>query len=104
MPVFRGSRYEGVEFTGIKTRDGKTRKFLHDRRIFTREDIGDRGFEHIVSGQEELDSLADRFYDNQNLWWLISDVNDILFPLDLPRGTVLLIPDKSVLADLGLLR
>lgn len=101
--ILRGSRYEGVRFTGIRTEDGKIRKFLHDRRVFTKEDIGARSFEHTVVGQETFDSLADSFYDDQELWWLIADVNDFLFPLDLKPGDVLLIPDKSVLAELRVL-
>ena len=101
--ILRGSRYEGVPFTGVRTVDGKIRKFLHDRRIFTKEDIGSNAFEHTVVGQETFDGLADEFYDDQSLWWLIADVNDFLFPLDLKAGDTLLIPDRSVLAELGLL-
>lgn len=103
MPILRGSRYEGVAFTGVRTLDGKIRKFLHDRRVFTKEDIGSNSFEHTVTGQETFDSLADTFYKDENLWWLLADVNNFLFPLELTVGDVLLIPDKSVLAELGLL-
>jgi nucleoid-associated protein YgaU len=103
MAILRGSRYEGVAFTGIRTVDGKTKKFLHDRRIFTLKDVGANTFEHMVKGQETLDGLAETFYENQNLWWLIADVNNILFALDLQPGTILKIPNRAVLADLGLL-
>ncbi len=102
MPILRGSRYEGVPFTGIKDLDGKIRKFLHDRRIFTKEDIGARAIEHTVVGGQQFDSLAEEFYEDQSLWWLIADVNDFLFPLDLKPGDSLLIPDLSILRELGI--
>ena len=104
MPIFSGSRYEGVDITGIKTLDGNIRKFLHDRRIFSREDIGPDSIEHVVSGDEQLDGLAETFYGDQNLWWLIADVNDIHFALDLAPGQRLLIPSPAVVAELGFLR
>ena len=103
MPIFRGSRYEGVPYTGVKTRDGKTRKFLHDRRVFTQDDIGERAFEHVVVGQEQLDGLANLYYNDQNLWWLIADVNNIFFALDIQPGDILFIPEKDLVAELGLL-
>lgn len=104
MPIFSGSRYEGVDITGIKSLDGKSRKFLHDRRIYSKEDVGSNSFEHTVAGGEQLDSLADSFYGDQNLWWLIADVNDILFALDLQPGQILTIPTKALVIELGLLQ
>lgn len=102
--IFTGSRYEGVAFTGIKTRAGEERKFLHDRRVFSKEDIGTASIEYTIQGEEQLDGLAERFYQDQTLWWLIADVNDIFFALDLAPGDVLIIPTKEVVAELGLIQ
>lgn len=103
MAVRPGSRYVGVAFTGVKGLDGITRKYIHDRRIYTAQDVGDRFIEHVVAGEEMLDALAEQYYNNQELWWFLADVNDIHFALDVPQGTKLKIPHKSVLADLGLI-
>lgn len=102
MAILRGSRFQGVAYTGIKTDDGCSRKVLALRRHFTAQDISDRAIEHVVEGEEQLDTLAERYYRDERLWWLIADVNEILFPLDIPVGTVLIVPDPAVLADLGL--
>lgn len=98
--ILRGSRYEGIPFTGIKTLDGKTKKMLHDRRIFSLDDVSDRFIEHTVVGQETLDALAERFYKDDRLWWIIADVNDILFLFDVQPGDVLVIPDPGIVRDL----
>lgn len=103
MSILSGSRYVGVPITGIRTVDGKTKKFLHDRRIFSEADIGGQSIEHLIVGGETLDAIAERYYKNQNLWWLIADVNNIVFPLDIQSGQTVKIPNRSVLADLGLL-
>ena len=102
MPILSGSRHEGVPYTGIKTTDGKIRKFLHDRRVYSQEDVGENAIEHIVQGEETLDSLADRYYNDDTLWWLLADVNNIFFAFDLEPGQTLTIPDPSILADLGI--
>lgn len=103
MAVRPGSRYAGVAFTGVKGLDGITRKYLHDRHVYTVRDVGDRFIEHVVAGEETLDALAERYYQNQELWWFLADVNEVQFPLDVGPGAKLKIPHKSVLADLGLL-
>jgi len=102
--IFRGSRYENVAYTGIQDAECKIRRFLHDRRIYTQEDVGERAFEHTVVGQETLDSLAEQYYGKQSLWWLLADVNEIFFALaEVEPGTVLVIPEEDVVRELGLL-
>lgn len=103
MAIFSGSRYQGVAYTGVKALDGSVRKFLHDRRIYSLRDVGNSSFEYVVQGEEQLDGLADSFYGDQNLGWLIADVNNILFPLDIRPGDRLVIPNKSLVTELGLL-
>lgn len=100
--ILSGSRYENVPFTGLKFADGRTKKLLHDRRIFGPADIGDNSFEHTIEGDEQLDVLADRFYDDDTLWWIIADVNDILFFYDVKPGDRLVIPDPAIVTELRL--
>jgi len=49
--------------------------------------------EHRVSSHQRLDPLADSYYDDPQLFWLICDANETLFPDDLLiPGRVLRIP------------
>ena len=49
--------------------------------------------EHRVSGHERLDTLAQRYYADPLLFWLICDANETIFPDDLMvPGRVLRIP------------
>lgn len=96
MAILKGSRYEGVAITGIRFDDGTDKKLLHDRRIFRPEDVGTQGVEHTIVGEETLDSLANDFYGDDTLWWLIADVNNIFFMWDVKQGDVVVIPDPAI--------
>ena len=101
MAIYRGSRYEGVDKTGIKFADGSERVLLHDRRIFSNNDLGEDSIQHTVEAGEELDSIAYNFYGDDGLWWLIADVNDILYIFDVAPGDILTIPNPDIVSDLG---
>lgn len=47
-----------------------------------------------------IDILADQFYDNPRLWWIVASVNEIIDPIeDMFQGQVLFIPSiEDVLA------
>ena len=48
---------------------------------------------HRVSGHERLDMIAQRYYEDPLLYWLICDANETIFPDDLLiPGRVLRIP------------
>ena len=40
-------------------------------------------------------------YDDEDLWWVIAEANDIYDPFDLPVGKVLKIPSKTKLHSSG---
>lgn len=52
---------------------------------------------HIVTAKDEnrLDLISWQYYGNVLLWWVIAMASDIIDPFDVPRDTVLRIPDKS---------
>lgn len=55
-------------------------------------------------GLHRLDLLSHHFYGVPDLWWVLARVNGILDPLvGAPLGTVLRIPRKERLAQLGVL-
>jgi hypothetical protein len=90
--IARGSRYreadiypsadpgraEGYEIAGVRPHVAEP---LEVRR------------EHRVAGHERLDMLAQRYYADPLLFWLICDANETIFPDDLMvPGRVLRIP------------
>jgi nucleoid-associated protein YgaU len=101
MPIFRGSRYEGVEYTGVRDHAGNVRRTLHDRRPLAPDALRDGAVVHTVQAGEELDLLAFRYGGKARLWWLIADVNGIDFPFDIEPGTRLLIPDGRIFQEAG---
>lgn len=102
MAILRGSRYQGVPITGVRTTDGVERKFLNDRKIFSLDDVRDDAIEHTIVGGQQLDTLAEIYYKNDKLYWLIADVNDILYPLDIVPGQIVIVPNPDLVAGLGL--
>ena len=97
MPVFVGSRYADCAFTGIVGKDGITRKFLHARTPLTLANVEQPIVVHPIAQGEDLDQLAWKAAGKPRLWWVIADVSDILFPLDIPFGTDLSIPTQELL-------
>lgn len=96
MPVFRGSRYAGVKFTGVLGADGKVRKFLHARDRVLSRDVSGPIITHEIQRMEQLDGLAFQVSGQAQMWWLIADVSDVFFPLDLDPGTEVSIPIEEL--------
>lgn len=98
MPVFRGSRYEGVKFTGILGSDGRVRRFLHAREPLRIADMRSPIVLHSIQRGDALDALASRAAGKPLLWWLIADVNDVMFALDIEPGTEIAVPTAELLS------
>ncbi len=96
MSIFRGSRYEGTNVTGVRDSSGTVRAFLHNRVSVTQDDIGSNFIIHTVKEGEDLDLLAFRFGGKSRLWWVIADINEIPFSFDIQIGQEILIPTRSV--------
>jgi hypothetical protein len=57
--------------------------------------IGDE-FYHFVQSGDRIDLLANRYYGNSALWWVIGWANNLeLFPSQLNEGLILTIPSSS---------
>lgn len=50
---------------------------------------------HTVVEGDRIDLIAYRYLGRADLWWVICDYNDILFPLELEVGTVLRVPSAE---------
>lgn len=44
-------------------------------------------YHHVLTGVEDIEYLAWRFYASSADWWRIAEANPLLFPLDLTPGT-----------------
>ncbi len=95
MTVYRYSRYETSTYTPIPQECGE-RKYLQPRDRITISDIQPSWVLHAVEAGDTLDGLAYRYSGEQagseKLWWMIADINGILWPMDLELGSTLIIP------------
>lgn len=56
-----------------------------------------------MSDGDRLDVLADQYYGNQMLWWVIAYRNDMTLPImQINAGVKIVIPDPSYVRNLGL--
>ena len=57
---------------------------------------------HVVLGNDRIDLLANRFYGDPVLWWVIAAANNLeILPTDLNEGDTLRIPSpRYVLQEL----
>lgn len=103
MPVFKGSRYEGVRFTGILGKDGKVRKFLHPREPLSLAQVAEQVYIHKFEAGELIDELAWKAAGRPRLWWILADISDVLFPLEIESGSDIVIPTRELLgrAEIG---
>ena len=64
----------------------RIRRAVAARRIEVRE--------HVLEERERLDIIAGREYGNGKLWWVIAAASGIGWGLQVPPGTLILIPTK----------
>lgn len=86
MSIYRGSRYEDsvVDYVITETNGDALPVVFYEFSSF--------GFiqyvEHTLLEDERLDQIANRFYKNPKLWWLIPEINpQIKDTLTIPAGT-----------------
>lgn len=67
--------------------------------VFVKPEIGESSADiyHVVENSQEgrLDVLAQKYYNNPSLWWMIAIANDIVDPFVLVSGTTVRIPSIS---------
>lgn len=93
------SRYSTVkEFTPIiNEKTGQVKRFLHNRRFFSKEDVGETFIIHSVKQNEMLDMIAYIYYGDETYAWLIADINDIEYPMEIKVGADLIIPTLDII-------
>jgi len=50
---------------------------------------------YTVRHGDRVDTLAYKHYGRADLWWILADYNDLMFPLVLEIGSVLRIPSSQ---------
>ena len=88
MPIFVGSRYEGLSYSAVLDDDGITKRFIHLR---TPADYVSY-VQHELLPAQELDFLALVYLGQSRKWWQLAETNDLFWPLGLEQGTRLDIP------------
>lgn len=91
MTIHEGSRYENAAVLRTKGADGEARPTVY---IVPPTLVGGvRYRSHVVREGERFDILAVRLWGDPELWWRIADLNpELLYPGDIPAGTVIRLP------------
>jgi hypothetical protein len=91
MTVSITSRYRGLDVYDATDAGGAVHPTVAIRRYAPRPpDAVD--YQHRVSGVEDIEYLAWRYYGNSETWWRIADANPVTFPLRLRPGDVRAVP------------
>lgn len=62
---------------------------------------GDQYCEVTPEVEGRLDLISHQYYGTPLLWWVIAEASNIFNPLEIPVGTVLRIPPRSTLYNVG---
>lgn len=75
-----------------KLNDGRE---VYESKIYPKIPKSDSDIYAVTQGGDRLDTLANDFYGDSSLWWIIATANNIHdAPFALPDGTVLRIPQN----------
>jgi hypothetical protein len=92
MPVPRTTRFVGLPALQVIGPDGLPRQVLGLR--LTSEAVAGTAVHRVVQG-DGPDLIALRHLGDGELWWRVLDVNPLRYPLDLPPGTLLRLPEAG---------
>ncbi|WP_326772966.1 hypothetical protein [Streptomyces sp. NBC_01445] len=91
MAVSITSRYRGLAVYDAVDACGTVHPTVEIRR-HTAPPADSPDFRHHVTGTEQIEDLAWRFYGHSDAWWCIADANPLAFPLDLRPGDAVAVP------------
>lgn len=87
---------EGLYDRGYLVDYGDGEIILHRTPIFYQQSVND--VYHVITYEDTLCSIAQKYYGSSFLWFMIADVNnDIEDIFDLPFGNTILIPSVSLI-------
>jgi nucleoid-associated protein YgaU len=94
--IFEDSRYENDTIDSVLGSDGA----YHSTIFHTAEAVEDIPIAstHVVAMNEDFTTLAWQVFGDPELWWVVADANpQVIYPDEIPVGTVVMIPDVSTL-------
>jgi len=100
MSVYRNSRYRGVKYTSVNFQDGSRKVFLHSRKHLTVDDISTPLKLRYVREHDSMDMLAKTLGADERRWWILADINEVLFPLEITERE-LYVPQKKEFNKFG---
>ncbi len=107
MTILIGSRYQKSVLIPVVQSDGTRKLFLTPRFGLTPDDLPIGCTIHTYTEGERLEDISMRYYNRANAWWIIAELNGILYPYKIetndPTQVIrLAIPPLSfVLSQLG---
>tara|TARA_R110000824_G_scaffold57392_1_gene156184 strand:+ start:375 stop:644 length:270 start_codon:yes stop_codon:yes gene_type:complete len=81
-----------ARYTSTKKRKKEGQQY-YLTTIYNKVPESDTDMHFIAQDGDRCDNLAQRFYNNSNLWWFVARVNN-LKTMNIPAGTSLRIPIK----------
>lgn len=97
MPVSIGSRYQSLPIYEAADAEGEINATIGLRPTPPPPQTVEV-YQHILSGAENVEYLAWRYYGTSTAWWRIADALPVIFPLDIPTGATVSIPSGE---DIG---
>jgi hypothetical protein len=88
------SRHQGLTVHDVVHADGVSHPTIGLRPVAP-PSLETASFHHIMTGAESIEYLAWRYFGMSEAWWRIADANRPIFPLDLPAGSLVAIPEPS---------
>ena len=86
------SRYENNQIK--KTNDGRT---VYRSKIYPSIPLRDTDIYVATETGDRLDTLANQYYNDSSLWWIIASANNLHnAPFGLEDGTILRIPTNYI--------
>jgi len=94
MPIFIGSRYAGLPITTIRNYEGELKQYIHLREAIRQVEITGDYTLYTVQMGEVLDQIAYQKYKEERFWWMLAEINELVYPFSLYAGQSLIIPSR----------
>lgn len=97
MAITANSRYATAKKAVVIMPDGSRRAYIYARQFPSVSLLNTESADSAVS--DTLDSMASRYYGRETYWWIIADINGIVFPeVDetLPSGYDAFFPGRNL--------
>lgn len=82
-------------YTNNRTKKLKDGRVVYTTKIYPNIPKSDKDIYIVTQGGDRLDTIANQFYGDSSLWWIIATANNIHnATFALPDGTTLRVPEN----------